>query len=426
MIVGTCASLIAPCFSQTKDYDEATVRAVYAKLTMASRVHAVRLAIYARQEGKIEPPNIVLSNFGTGDLSNIRELPVSNFITKAQGLVLRGTPGEWQLQDESGKRNRTTLVALEWIESPYSSEDWNVPLSRILPSMDPHYTRYVSFTVTISYQGRDSQYSALFLLGQDARGKTLVFPADPMIGASALNAVILGSVVPDAPVAGFGTNPLVQDLVEAFRSPDACIDEPVTGLCCDQRSGHCGVHRVVVSPPAEEPAHQAAGRTNVLAPVTVTPSLDASMKPHDAACGSLNYSGSENILSQLNTNGHTTFSHGIVAAFTGSCSYNLAKNSNPCAVGPCIPTCHVEINNNTGTEKGITTPGCHFIAESGSTADTQVSGATCSAGYAVGVTHCISCVSAFCSVSFTGAGASIGATNANVWSWTLSNTFTCR
>jgi len=150
--------------------------------------------------------------------------------------VLSTTPGNWGLVTPSGDELHALIATAAWTSAPYLSEDWDIAISRVIEegALDPGYSRYASYTVQLSYEGRTRQYKALFLFGQSS-----VLPLDHVVGTSALTQIVASPFDPEPLlVEPFRSNRDVRAFVESLWPRPACSREPLTGMCCDAR-GQC-------------------------------------------------------------------------------------------------------------------------------------------------------------------------------------------
>lgn len=246
---GTCAANLPA--QDLGQQEIVAVRATYAKLAFALHLHAIHEAsmgaqsIREQMQAPDTPLTVSLSDFSAGPVASIEITPLEELVTRPSGYILSVTSGSIAIKLEDGT---TTLhsegAQAAWQQSSQSPEDWNVPMGRLftLGVLDRMYTRYVSFKVALTYEGKAREYKALFLFGHDASGKEQMMPIDHIVGISALAAMAEASPMPDILKASpFQGRADVASFLTALRAPAGCTPEPHTQMCCDANSGRCGV-----------------------------------------------------------------------------------------------------------------------------------------------------------------------------------------
>ena len=128
-----------------------------------------------------------------------------------------------------------------WIDAQPFTEDWNLPMERALDTIGHSYVRYASFHVTLSFQGRERQYAALFLFGKDEGGKTKLFLMDQIVG-SALSDFVETSVAPGILLLHPHVDqPEMRAFIESMGGPSGCEVDPVSKVCCGPSPDQCGL-----------------------------------------------------------------------------------------------------------------------------------------------------------------------------------------
>jgi hypothetical protein len=179
-ILAILLCLVSPALCQNSLDNARTVRAVYAKLMIASRIH--QLMEGGPLSAQDDLLDVELSDIKSGPVADISATLLSQLVTKPSGLVLEASAGEWSFKDENNKIARTTQVNAEWKEAGYLTEDWDIPMDRVLTGEYALYTRYASFSAKVSLQGRQRRYAAMFLFRQDESGRTRVLTLDHIVG----------------------------------------------------------------------------------------------------------------------------------------------------------------------------------------------------------------------------------------------------
>lgn len=115
-------------------------------------------------------------------------------------------------------------------------------MAKLIEALEPGIGRYVSYHAKIVFEGRERSYPAMFLLGVGVNGKPLILPLDHIIG-SAVSSIIRRPIFPGALLGRrLLSEPSVQELLRSIQAPTACVEEVVTGLCCDPVSAACGIN----------------------------------------------------------------------------------------------------------------------------------------------------------------------------------------
>jgi hypothetical protein len=241
-LITTPVHVFAAESSDSARANDDMIRATYSKLVYATRLSSLR----EKYSSGVEPAklHITLSPIRTGPVSEIRSTMLAALVSKPSGRTLAVTPVTWTYKTAAGNELHAEGASADWRDSPYFSEDWNLPIGQLLDNgtLDPGYTDYASFAVEISYLGEHREYQTLFLFGRDASGKEICLPIDPIIGLSTLLTLIQAPVTPDPLLADpFRNRPETREFLQALQAPAGCSNESRTQMCCDQTSGKCGV-----------------------------------------------------------------------------------------------------------------------------------------------------------------------------------------
>ena len=317
--------------------DVATVNAAYAKLAIAMQVHSLMDGPFAVARGEsvdTAGPTISILDMRTGLVSDIAQTPLSQLVSKPSGLVLQVTVGDWTVDGLPGALHHATTAMGNWHQAAYLTEDWNVPLGRVLGMVAPGISRYASFTVNLAYRGQERRYAALFLFGEDDEGKEVVIPVDHVVGPPAIEKLLRSSIRP-GPLSSsrYRARPEVKAFADSVRGLPGCTPDSASELCCDGAGGRCGLTPEALPgfasdrfPDAAKSAYQdPAGVGGVLAPE------DSSSSP----CSTYNTVSELSNYSPQDSTGHVTGSHSAQAWLQGQCGFAQA------GCHSCAPSCHV-------------------------------------------------------------------------------------
>lgn len=229
--------------------EEATVRAAYASVVLASRVQAVM-----DSHGASHAPglSIQLTDFRQGPISELLDRVLSDEVTVPSGEVLQCTPGTWSWatsQSES-KHIGTTLNVGSWVPATRAfgefgnrPEHFHVPFSQVFQQLGWHPTTWVSYTVLLSAHGSERRYKAMFFWDPTAAAASdQVRPIDYVLGQSVLIALMRSSLAEDIaalPVRTEGSGAV--ELRDSALVSAACLRDSVTRLCCDPDTLRCGI-----------------------------------------------------------------------------------------------------------------------------------------------------------------------------------------
>jgi len=358
LLIGFCLGPAAlTSQAQSSSPDAMTVRAIYAKVEMASQLQDLR-----DQLGNPNPTkksihdagslHFVLSEIKTGSINDIRSLMLADLVTKPSGRTLFVTPSRWNFTASDGETLHAMSAQISWTQSPYFTEDWNIPISRVIDMgvIDPAYSRYASFTVRAIYQGEQRDYQALFLFSDDPEKQSTVFTVDHIIGMSALQTLSADQSLPEPLLAQpFRTRPEVSSFIEWWRGQPGCSTDAHTGMCCNPATGQCGVS----SRALQVKGLGAIQSSNVL--------------PAGSACGapcpaSSTTTITPNPFSDINdTTGHlqNELNPNDPSYHSGHVTFNAVCNYSR-STAPCTGTCNVLVANPGTVELGATN-GCHVM-----------------------------------------------------------------
>jgi hypothetical protein len=376
--------------AQSSSQDAMTVRAIYAKLELASQLNEVRSRLVSPNakpksvngaEALTGALHVVISDIKTGPLDDIRSVTLADLVTKPSGRTLLVTPSQWNFMTAGGETLHAMGAQVSWTQAPYLTEDWNIPVSRAIDMgvIDPAYSRYASVSARAIYQGEQRQYRALFLFSDDLEKQSAVLPLDHIVGLPALQTLSADQSVPETLLAQpFRTRPEVSNFIEWWRGQPGCSTDAYTGMCCDPSTGQCGISSRVL-------------QTKNLG--AIEPS---SVQFAAASCGGTCRSNTSGTIGQY---GDTDFvghaqdagvpsDHEAHIEFHYVCTYS--------AKSPCTGTCDVHLSFVQTVERGPVTSACHVLTTFGSGTTTPAGGGPCSNTWGYTVRACNLCT---CGVS---------------------------
>jgi len=251
--------------SITLSHEEEVVRRTYARVSYAMQVNEVHRAINDAGKGQIIDQaalsqrlknaelTFVLTGFKVGNVTDedIGRTKYADLVTKPSGDSLDIGHGESTFGTDTPangssipQQTKSVIATAEWHRSQTISEDWEQPWAKIFPQIENSnwFSRYASFEVKVTFQGRSREYRAMFLFGRDPRtGGEYIIPIDTVAGLTgALHFFARNSAYPEALIEGA----LGRD-IPAVR--EWLREQAVTGKThddnCDPGTGKCGVSR---------------------------------------------------------------------------------------------------------------------------------------------------------------------------------------
>jgi len=252
---------------QTSHEEETIVRTAYAKLSYADEVRIVLDALEKTGRDKLwkSPANFVdralsarlnfeLSDFHFGNLNDIAKRKMSDFDgspTQIGGQVLDVTPSIYNYARKGSNSKYVAYVKFAWKQSPLQSllpaENW--PIEKALQVQDfegKKYNSYVTYTVTVTYQGQSRTYDTWMLYGRDDRGKPQIYFMDSVADPTAVTFAFEHSLYPAAFVeTDLRSVPFVDkwlyDNALSCSAKHSEKDDDRIDVCCDPKSGRCDV-----------------------------------------------------------------------------------------------------------------------------------------------------------------------------------------
>lgn len=250
---------------QQMTHEETVVRTTYARLSYAVQVNEVHKAItdFAKdkvldnatlgQRLKAAELTFVLSDFKVGNVTDadIGKTKYADLVTKPSGDSLDIAHGYSTFGTDSpadGSRipqqTKSVIATVQWHGSQTIQEDWEQPWAKLFPRLENSswFTRYTSFKVKVTFQGRAREYRAMFLFGGDPiAGAEYIVPIDTVAGLTgALHFFATNNAYPEALIeGGVGKDiPAVHNWLSAQVSTGKSHDDN-----CDPATGKCGVSR---------------------------------------------------------------------------------------------------------------------------------------------------------------------------------------
>ena len=248
--------------------EEMAVRNTYAKLGYACQIGVLAKAVLfngkrfsdetgpaASDQAGIERElakqvNLELKDFRIGDVAEIKEKPLASFITVpgADSFRLVNDGANYSIGSQFSKTDTTIhWTTIRWKSSQeaaaYSKEVYDETskktVGQLLAAARVPYSRYASFSVHATLQGKSISYNALFLFPQ-APDKGHPWPIDTVIG-SELIPLTIADLYPGALVeTTFREVPVVRAWIDSHRM-SSCPEKGLRRICCDPQSGICGL-----------------------------------------------------------------------------------------------------------------------------------------------------------------------------------------
>ena len=231
-------------------HEETVVRTAYAKLAYAVQLNEI-YHFTSDSKGNLSERlrkneiRFNLTDVRSGKISDITADKYADLVTEPDGRdVIHATVASIDYT-ERGKKVTMDTVSAQWGKGQTVNEDWNVPLSKLLPAIQDQnraaFSRYVACTVTVDYQGKQETYKALWLFGQDYDSNPYTVAGDTIIGINGnslhhvANHPIYPAVLLETPS---GDKPEIRDWFAAHVVPSCGVDHD---SCCDTQSLQCGI-----------------------------------------------------------------------------------------------------------------------------------------------------------------------------------------
>ena len=262
LLIFTCG---LPASAQS--HEEIVVRTAYAKLAYATQIQAIKVLIEeqpAQDARAVDPAALAkaiagaevtfeLSGFVVGDMAEIAKKNYFDLTAKPGDDQLDVAPGRWTLR-EAGVDATSATAQARWFRWQSGAAGANLPLQSYLAAnkYDLPYTRYATFTVRMTFQGRSATYPALWLFGYDSAGTEQVLAEDNVTNKMALAHFARSSAYPGSLVdSHLRQSPALRDWLTAGQaSTPGCGTTPAGArdVCCDQYTIQCGVAQDQLAP----------------------------------------------------------------------------------------------------------------------------------------------------------------------------------
>ena len=318
-------------------------------------------------------------NLRSGPVREILKQPVTSLVTLPTGKILKSMTVETNnTHSENGIiKNRTEEfgVSVKWGDGQYSSVyDPQITVGEALKlyaDWYPNITGYISYMVTVTFEGKTRTYNALVLLQQPIQGKRKPYFVDN--------------------VAGFGG--ILNELVDLEKIPVRRKEE-VSNYAENRFVKYLNASVKNTS----NSTSPTTNRLNSCSPYEIVSDLQSKHNP--------------------DSSGHNSGSHGLKTKFLPYCK--VTSN--------CQTTCQLQRHGEETYENGSTgVYYSHELIPKVATNDGTAVGAgtiTCSSLHGVGVRSC-SVLGCNGSVTITGAGISATVTGGDVWNATHNPSHSC-
>lgn len=343
--------------------EETLVRTAYAKMSYADEVRIILDALQRVGRDKLwnTSANLVdvalgsrlsfeLDDFRFGKISAIADRKISEFDgapSAIGGEVLDVTPSVYNYSVNSSPPKYVAYVKFAWKPSLYQAlapvEDWSVARVLQLDQFEgKKYSDYVTYTVTVTFQGKSRTYDAWMLFGLDTKGKQQIYFMDPVTDPTAVLFAYEHSLYPTAFVeTDLRTVPFVDKWL--YDSAQSCVaghdnKDNKADVCCDPGQGRCGVSQSSLLPRTSRQASPPEKRAGGMLPVSFhVSSLD--LHPFFQTNGCAAFSVNTTFPHGLgDTQEHNSGQHNFTATVVGSCTYTDGAVS----PGPCNVQCSAQ------------------------------------------------------------------------------------
>ena len=242
-------------------HEEVVVRSAYARFAYAVRQGVVGDLAMEANGRRVKAENATktsaqrlsdaeltfsLSNFVAGDIRDVLDRKVSELITPPHDEML-----SISIEGIGYGGARWNSLRVRWVPAPMmTSEAAALTLREALldswAEKLPTLQRYISYTVTVSFQGKShGPYTAMFAFGHDAQGNETTTPIDPNAGNSGLAQALALDLSPDVFTrTNLRTYAVVRNWLDENKMSDtACAGKNDLGkkdVCCDLTRMKCG------------------------------------------------------------------------------------------------------------------------------------------------------------------------------------------
>jgi hypothetical protein len=235
-------------FAADMSPEEVAIRSLYTSVALESQLNSVLESYSATPIATDKQLSVLLSDLQQGTISEIASTRISDLVTVPTGELLIVSPSFVSSNDRRvGQSLRVRWGPVNQNYGFNSISMFDSPLSELLQAHYAEagvpYDRYVKYTVSVEFAGRQRIYKAVALF---RKGERTFHTLDYVLGQTEF--VIGDRLVED--LAGLPTTILranevnLGKLGEFFRSISIagdCVEDSATKLCCDPATKRCGV-----------------------------------------------------------------------------------------------------------------------------------------------------------------------------------------
>jgi hypothetical protein len=327
---------------------ESIVRQTYAKAVFAHQVYLLE----TRQSVALDPLVFTLSDFQTGTVAGNQQ-PLSTIYASSAKDALQATLDDFETKVNQSAPVEERSLDVQWLSKVHEKLHIDEPVE-VLPEIAgrisdlsisfPWATSYVSYNVTVTYQGRTASARAHFLFGD---GK--IAANDPLMHNTGLNDLLTESVYPNGLLQLRSDEPQVKEWLKGVQT--ICERGKV---CCTSSS--CGVSF------PHNPGSSLSSPGRGTDPIQFDfCSDDPDCLPPPILCSDNDFDdegGFPIAVDYTQHYGAPPSQHGVVDGYDLSCSYVQNGNRLPNGQYPCKSTEQITWTGSTG-DQGHTFPYFH-------------------------------------------------------------------
>jgi hypothetical protein len=239
------ASVAGSAYADKLD-EERVVRSAYAKLHYSADVEMVRSLVdapdfdHAYQMGTATIPasslTISITDVKVGNYSEIENLLFSDLIPPPeQGLALAaGLANNRYFDGDDKSETWIRSIQLQWTPSQLAKVKLSIPVRDAVALDQPgkRYSRFVHYTVRLTFEEQTVTYQSLFLFEPDSDGRSGVRIIDPVVDVTALMTMLTYDPYPEAFIRGLHrSTKAVQNWLK--DGTGQCDYDAGKGMCCD-------------------------------------------------------------------------------------------------------------------------------------------------------------------------------------------------
>lgn len=139
--------------------------------------------------------------------------------------------------DEKGRHATSYFAVPSWARGRESSEDWNIPVGKVLEISGNagKFSRYVTATITVRFRGKSRTYHTLWLFGSEMLVIDLVTGqnAGDFVHESAFPSVLTDT--------SLRVRPIVNEWLTSTQRFESSCKTGKQDVCCDSATMLCGV-----------------------------------------------------------------------------------------------------------------------------------------------------------------------------------------